>query len=243
MQQPRLIRQRIWDRLRPVARPDARFHLDFEQFVPDFKDSDIATRRVTDTLDPEALCFVTPDNAMLPLRAHLIGAGLRFIMASYNLRRGFLLVDPETMPAFAPEDLATLDVLERHATALDLASLAELGPIGLVATGASAVSADGIRFGRGHMFLDLEWGIFSHLGLVNNATTLVAITHDVQLVESLLHISDSDLSVDLIATPSRLVHVPRQGHRPHGITWSKITQDMIKTIPPLRELAQDRGIA
>lgn len=241
MQQPRLIRQRIWDRLAPVARPDARFHLDFEQFVPDFDGSDIATGRIAHLAD--GLCFVTPDNAMLALRAHLIGVGQPFLMASYNLRRGFLLVDPAGMPALAAEDLATLDVIERHARPLDLAALAAVGRIGLVATGASAVSVDGIRFGRGHTFLDLEWGIFSHLGLVDERTKIAAITHDVQLVDDLLHLSDGDLPVDLIATPTRLVVVARQGRRPRGVRWDGIDAEMIAAIPPLRELAQDRGIA
>ena len=240
MQQPRLIRQRIWDRLRPVARPDARFHLDFEQFVPDFDGSDLATARVA---LGSGLVFVTPDNAMLSLRARLIADGRRFVIASYNLRRGFLLVDPATMPALAPDDMATLDVIERHARPLDLARLADLGPIGLVATGASAVSRDGVRFGRGHTFLDLEWGIFAHLGLVDEATKIVAITHDVQVVDDLLHVTDHELPVDLIATPTRLVPVPRKGRRPRGISWNNVSPDLITAIPPLRELARERGIA
>ncbi|MCJ8140644.1 5-formyltetrahydrofolate cyclo-ligase [Falsirhodobacter halotolerans] len=240
MQQPRLIRQRIWDRLRPVARPDARFHLDFDQFVPDFDGSDAATDRVA---LPDGLVFVTPDNAMLTLRARLIAQRRRFVIASYNLRRGFLLVDPAFMPALAPDDLATLDVMERHARPLDLAALSALGPIGLVATGASAVSMDGVRFGRGHTFLDLEWGIFAHLGMVGDGTKIVAITHDVQLADDLLNVTDHELPVDLIATPTRLVRVPRKGRRPRGVRWNDVGPDLIATIPPLAELARERGIA
>lgn len=242
MSQPRLIRQRIWDRLRPVARPDARFHLDFEQFVPDFDGSDDATFRITSLPSNDAPWFVTPDNAMLSLRAALIARGHRFIMASYNLRRGFLLIDPDMLPPGTPKDLATLDVLERHARPLDLVGLSTLGHIEMIATGASAVSADGIRFGRGHTFLDIEWGIFTDLGIVDDGTRIAAITHDVQLVDDLLHVTDSELAVDLIATPTRLVPVPRSHRRPRGLHWDRLDTALIADTPPLRELARMRGI-
>ena len=36
----------------------------------------------------------------------------------------------------------------------------DLGKIDLMLTGASAVSKNGVRFGKGHGFFDLEWGMF-----------------------------------------------------------------------------------
>ena len=37
-------------------------------------------------------------------------------------------------------------------------------------TGASAVSLDGVRFGKGHGFFDLEWGMFTDMGIVDDDT-------------------------------------------------------------------------
>ena len=32
-----IVRERIWSRLREVALPDSRFHLDFAEVIPDFQ--------------------------------------------------------------------------------------------------------------------------------------------------------------------------------------------------------------
>src|SRR5690606_41665058 len=37
----------------------------------------------------------------------------------------------------------------------------------------SAVSIDGVRFGKGHAFFDLEWGMFTDLGLADEQSLIV----------------------------------------------------------------------
>ncbi|MGL1548963.1 hypothetical protein ACSTJL_23395, partial [Vibrio parahaemolyticus] len=72
----------VWDRLREVARPDSRLHLDFAHIHPDFIGSDIATRRLLDDsgLPTPALAFVVPDGAALTAREALLGRGTRLIV-------------------------------------------------------------------------------------------------------------------------------------------------------------------
>lgn len=244
MSQSRIIRQRIWDRLKAVARPDTRFHLDFLSFIPDFDGADAATGRLLALPAFGAgLGFVTPDNSMHSLRTRLIAAGRPFVMSTYNIRRGFLYLDPAALPPGDAADMASLDALERHARPVTLTDLAALGPFAFLATGASAVSADGVRFGKGHTYFDLEWGMFSGLGLAGEQTPVAAVVHDVQLVEDRLHVSDTEIPVDLIATPSRLIRIARPRRRPRGIDWGLVTPDLLEDIPPLRELARMHGIA
>ena len=38
-QEKQEIRQKVWEKLKNVALPDSRFHLNFEEYIPDFKDS------------------------------------------------------------------------------------------------------------------------------------------------------------------------------------------------------------
>lgn len=38
---------------------------------------------------------------------------------------------------------------------------------------------EGVRFGKGHGFFDLEWGMFSDLKLVDENPPVVAVVHDV----------------------------------------------------------------
>ena len=49
-------------------------------------------------------------------------------------------------------------------------------------TGASAVSTNGLRFGKGHGYFDLEWAMLRYLELADDDTPVVACVHDVQLV-------------------------------------------------------------
>ena len=41
------VRQQVWDKLRGVAKPDSRFHFDFNEYIPDFAGSDAALARLT----------------------------------------------------------------------------------------------------------------------------------------------------------------------------------------------------
>jgi 5-formyltetrahydrofolate cyclo-ligase len=109
-------------------------------------------------------------------------------------------------------------------------------------TGASAVSLDGVRFGKGHGFFDLEWGMFTDLGLADEKTPVIACVHDVQVVEDKLYPSPTDILVDLIATPTRLIEVDRQAPRPRGVKWELLEPEQIAATPPLQELQRMRGI-
>jgi 5-formyltetrahydrofolate cyclo-ligase len=146
---------------------------------------------------------------------------------------------PEGQERFA----AWLDGIEHFGKPVTLEEISRLGRFDFMATGASAVSSDGIRFGKGHGFFDLEWGMFTDIGLADDATPVIAAVHDVQVVEEKLPASQTDIIVDLIATPSRLIEIGRHARRPRGIQWQLISPDLIAATPPLKELARMRGIA
>lgn len=245
MSSSRLIRQRIWDRLKDVARADTRLHLDFSEVIPDFEGSGEATDRIVaqDAFRNSRLAFVTPDNSMTELRQRMIEAGIPFVMSTYNIRRGFLYLEPGVVPEGAALYASWLDGMEHFARPVSLEDIAALGRFDFAATGASAVTTDGIRFGKGHIYFDLEWGMFTDLGLMEETTPVAAIVHDVQVVDEKIMVSETDIAIDMIATPTRLVHVKRQTRRPRGIRWDLISKDRISEIPPLQELARMRGIA
>ena len=245
MSRPHMIRQRIWDSLKAVARPDTRFHLRFSEFIPDFEGVEGATDHVTDlpAYRESRLAFVTPDNSMTELRRRLIIEGKPFVMSTYNMQRGFLYLAPGVVPREAATFAAWLDGMEHFARPVNLAELTGIGRFDFLATGASAVTTDGIRFGKGHTYFDIEWGMFTDLGLVDEATPVAAIVHDVQVVDDQLSVSATDIPVDYIATPTRLTAVERNTRRPRGIRWDLLTPDEIVGTPPLRELARMRGIA
>jgi len=245
MASSRIVRQRIWEKLAQVARPDARFHLDFAEFIPDFVGSDAATARIASlpAYAASRLAFLTPDNSLLGLRRRMLEDGKAFIVSTYNMLRGFRLMAPGAVPKGAERYGAWLDGIEHFGSEVSLEDISRLGRFDLMVTGASAVSADGIRFGKGHGFFDLEWGMFTDIGLADDTTPVAALVHDVQVVDEKLPLGETDIITDLIATPSRLIEISRPTRRPRGIKWHLLTPDQIAATPPLRELARMRGVA
>ena len=126
---------------------------------------------------------------------------------------------------------------------LSLESLVALGGLDAIVTGASAVATSGVRFGRGHGFLDLEWLLFRELGLVDDTTPIWTLVHDVQVVEEELFPGERDVVLDVIATPTRTLEINRQTPRPARIDWQRLMQTEIDAMPPLRELQRVLGLA
>ncbi len=240
----KIIRQKIWAKLADVALPDSRFHLNFAEVIPDFVGSAAASDRVGE-LAAYGKCryaFVTPDNGLVELRRRLIAAGVPIVVSTYGIYRGFRIIEPGTVPAGHELYAAWLDGLEHFGTPITLAQIAARGRFDLMLTGASAVSTEGVRFGKGHGFFDLEWGMFTEIGIVDEATPVVAVVHDLQVVEEKLFPSPTDIIVDTIATPTRLLDVARQRRRPHGVRWELLEPEQIDATPPLRELQRLRGV-
>lgn len=245
MSKSNIIRQQIWGKLQDVALPDTRFDKNFAEVIPDFIGSDISCQRV---LDMEAcrkaeFLFITPDNCLVELRRALIAAGKPFFMSTYGIYRGFLYIEPGSVPKGHELYAAWLDGMEHFGRPITLEEVARKGKIDFLVTGASAVSVDGVRFGKGHGFFDLEWGMFTDLDLVGETTPVVAVVHDCQVVHEKLHPSPTDILVDHIATPEGLHAVERRAKRPHGVIWDLLDPKQIAQTPPLQELQVMQGLA
>jgi 5-formyltetrahydrofolate cyclo-ligase len=244
MTSAKLIRDKIWLRLHEVAKPDSRYHMFFSEVIPDFKDSEKAIDRIValPAFTSSKLAFITPDNCLVDLRRRLIEAGTPFVMSTYGIYRGFLYMAKGMVPKGAELYAAWLDGMEHFARPISLEEINRLGEIDIMVTGASAVSMDGVRVGKGHGFFDLEWGMFSDLELVNEKTPVITVVHDVQLVEDKLQPGATDIAVDFIATPTKLIEVQRRTKRPHGIKWELLDPIQIELTPPIQELQRMRGL-
>jgi 5-formyltetrahydrofolate cyclo-ligase len=239
----KIVRERIWSRLKDVALPDSRFHTNFAEVIPDFVGSEKATDRLVAEpfYQKGAYAFITPDNCLVDLRRRMLLAGKSMVVSTYGIYRGFRLLEPAMVPEGAELYAAWLDGLEHFGRPITLAEVARRGAFDFMVTGASAVSLDGVRFGKGHGFFDLEWGMFTDLGIVDERTPVAALVHDVQVVEDKLFPSPTDIIVDWIATPSALHRVERTHPRPRGVKWDLLSPEQIDATPPLQELQRLRG--
>jgi 5-formyltetrahydrofolate cyclo-ligase len=236
-------RERIWAQLEKVGRPDSRFHWDFSSFIPDFEGSEDCAQRVRDlaAYRDSALLFITPDNSTEALRRIAMDDGRPFLMTTYGIGRGFLLLDPASVPAGERRYAATLDGMDRYARPVTLAELRGGPAVGLLVTGGSAVSRNGVRFGKGHGYFDLEWAILSEIGLVDENSQIADVVHDCQVVDEALVGDDHDVPVDWIVTPTRTERVPDPGRTPGRIRWELLQDSPLLSVPPVQELLAARA--
>lgn len=230
-------REAIWESLNRVGKPDSRFHWDFSSFIADFEDNDLATARITelDAWKSASRVFITPDNSTERLRREAIRAGKTLLVTTYGIRRGFQQLVPGIVPSAEINYAATLDGLDVFATPVTLADLEGTPTLPLLVTGGSAISRNGIRFGKGHGYFDLEWAMLSEIGLTDVATEVVDIVHDSQVVDEDLAGEEHDVAVDWIVTPTRTIHVDVE-RKPGKVFWHKIPGTEHETIPPILEL-------
>jgi len=228
----------VWDRLREVAVPDSRFHLDFSMFIPDYAGSG----RMIDALHSLPFyagagpVFVTPDNNLQELRGVLLRERRPLVMTTYGILRGFLFFAPGAVADTAIDYAASLDGAEQFARRVGLEQLRSLGPLDFLVKGASAVNQDGIRFGKGHGYFDVEWGLLRDIGLVDEDSPVVACVHDVQFIDEELESRETDTLVDWVITPTRTIGIDRRRKKPEGIRWDLLDPHLLASIPPLVEL-------
>ena len=235
-------RERIWEDLRRVSRPDSRFHWDFSRFIPDFDGSEACADRVL-ALDAmtalgERRIFIAPDNCLEHLRARLLSEGIPFVMTTYGIGRGFQVIDPADVPPAAVQAAATLDGFDRFARPISLAELREGAAFGVCVTGGSAVSRNGVRFGKGHGYFDMEFAILSDLGLASSLTNVVDVVHDCQYVDDELTPEEHDVTVDVIVTPTRTLPVIADPRLPARVRWELVPGTEFETLDVLAELAE-----
>ena len=84
-------------------------------------------------------------------------------MPTGGIKRGFLLFSHDRIPLHQGEFASTLDGAEIFGLSIsltDIMDLAESSKIDMMITGASAVSMNGVRYGKGHGYFDIEWALF-----------------------------------------------------------------------------------
>jgi 5-formyltetrahydrofolate cyclo-ligase len=232
------VRQEVWDALRRVAKPDSRYHFDFAEFIPDFEGSEAALAHLValPLYEGAALIFITPDNCLEELRAQALRDGKTILVPTYGIRRGFVKLEPADVPEGREEYASWLDGMERFGQHVSLAQIQELGRLDFLVTGGSVINYEGIRFGKGHGFFDLEWAMMFQIGVADESTPVIAFVHDCQVADVPLQPSPFDTVCDLIVTPSRLIEVRKPSKPTCGVLWDKLAPGMFEDIPPLQEL-------
>jgi 5-formyltetrahydrofolate cyclo-ligase len=234
------VRERVFRELRKVAFADSRFHYDFGEFITDFAGSESAVARlvVHPFYRESKFVFITPDNCIEQLRYRALQDGKLVLMTTYSIRRGFWVLDPASIPRDLYLYASTLDGMERMGRQVTLAEIKAMPPLDYMVTGTGAINEAGIRFGKGHGFFDVEWGMLYKIGKISQSTPAAAVVHDCQILKEELKPEVFDTVVDVVFTPTRTIEVSRAQKPALGILWDVLDPKMFATIPPLQELKQ-----
>lgn len=110
----------------------------------------------------------------------------------------------------------------------------------MVVVGSCAVSRQGHRIGKGNGYVDLDIGILTHLGVITKDTLIVTTVHDVQVFDTLPeHLFQSyDLPLDVIVTPTEVIHVSKRLPRPAGIEWKLLSSRRLEIVPVLKSIKE-----
>jgi 5-formyltetrahydrofolate cyclo-ligase len=121
-------------------------------------------------------------------------------------------------------------------------TLRERYTVDLVVVGSTAVCPQsGARVGKGEGFAELEWGILSLQGNLNAQSTLVVTTvHDEQVIcMPDASLTQHDVPVDIIVTPTRVIRVPNRKPKPSGVFWDLLSPQKLAQIRVLQQLKQE----
>ena len=147
------------------------------------------------------------------------------------------MLDPAAIPRTSYELAATLDGMEKLGKPMTLANMMEVKlQVDLLVTGTGAIDLNGVRFGKGHGFFDLEWAMLFTLKVITPYTPTVAIVHDCQILDSALDSEIYDTACDVITTPTRTINVPNARKPTCGVLWEHLAEGMLDSIPSLQEL-------
>ncbi len=226
------IRMRIWRLLE--EKNIARFPRPVYGRIPNFAGAEKAATRIIklDEWIKAETVKANPDSPQKPLRYYALLHGKKLVMATPRLRNGFLLLDPRNIPPSRYEYAATIKGAFKYGRLL---RLQEIPVIDLVVTGCVAVDKHGNRLGKGGGYAELEYAILRELGLVDEDTWVVTTIHDLQLVDKIPR-EEHDLTVDTVATPTRLIIFKPRPPKPRGIIWEKLGDK--RNLSVIKELIQ-----
>ncbi|PNI45849.1 MTHFSD isoform 4 [Pan troglodytes] len=230
------IREQIWGYMESQNLAD--FPRPVHHRIPNFKGASHAAEQL-----PRLQAFktartikVNPDAPQKSARFFVLESKKTLLVPTPRLRTGLF-------NKITPPPGATKDILRKCATSQGVRNYSV--PIGLdsrvlvdlVVVGSVAVSEKGWRIGKGEGYADLEYAMMVSMGAVSKETPVATIVHDCQVVdipEEL--VEEHDITVDYILTPTRVIATGCKRPQPMGITWFKISLEMMEKIPILRSL-------
>lgn len=231
------IRRRLWDYL--VKEDLALFPLPPHGRIPNFKGSSRACDVAAglEVFQKARSVKIDPDKPLEQIRFRTLEAGKTLYVPTPRLRTGLLnRVQTISSNVESLRHCASMQGIRNSSVPVDLNDAIS---VDLVVVGCVAVSPKGWRIGKGEGYSDMEFALMTSVYAVNRDVAVVAVVHDCQVVDLPdCLFGPHDLSVDYIATPTRIIECKGRAVRPSGLLWNILTKEKLREIPVLRLIYQ-----
>jgi len=227
------MREKIWRLMEELD--IARFPRPVFGRIPNFIGAETAAKRLfnMNLWKKARIVKVNPDSPQKPVRKRALEDGKILLMPTPRIRRGFLLINPNSVPRGAYSYASTIRGAFIYGKVLNLN---EIPKVDLIVIGSVVVDIYGTRIGKGGGYAELEYGILREVNAVNEKVPVVTTVHEVQVVKERLPREKHDLPVDVIITPKRVLTSLNPYPKPAGIYWDILDERKISQIPILGEL-------
>ncbi len=222
-------REHVWQMLRDEG--NARFPFPVKGRIPNFENArEAAQRLVEDSIfDGVKTIKSNPDSPQKFVRELALEKGITIYIPTPRLKGGFKRLDPEKIPEDSYRDASMLSRMDEF---VEEVKLDDLPQVDLIVTGCVAVTRAGKRCGKGEGYSDLEAAILQELG--HRPVPVVTTVHDAQVVDD-FPIDEHDLSLSVIATPTKVIATGAEPRRAH-LDWDKLSEEDLEEMSILKEL-------
>jgi len=172
--------------------------------IPNFVGAEKAAQNLRELPEYKAakVVFCNPDSPQRPVREVALRDGKVVVMATPKLRRGFLLLDPSTIPRDRLFEASTIHGAFKHGRFVEPSKV----KVDFFVAGSVAVSPDGGRVGKGTGYSDQEYVVLKDSGGLVPEAPVVTTVHDVQVVERIPR-DVWDIPVNIIVTPTKVIKI------------------------------------
>ncbi len=115
-----------------------------------------------------------------------------------------------------------------------MVSLDEMTRIDLVVCGSVAVNRQGARVGKGGGYSDLEFALLTLEKKIDRRTPVVTSVHPLQIIDEEIPMTEHDIPLSAILTPTKVIEITTKFPRPEKIYWNILPREKLDDIPVLK---------